>query len=291
MLLTSNEYGQVQQVELSQDISALKIQHNCATAMVSLYGGHVLSWQPSGEKEIFWLSQTSEYQQGKAIRGGIPLCWPWFGAHPDDIDNKMGNHGFARTQCWKIEFIDISKQGVEICLNWHGENMNPLWPFAGELKQNLFFGESFKQVFTMKNNSAIDAYYTGALHSYFAVSSPNNVKVDALAQATFYDKLTGKNCEPQPLVNAVGPVDRIYHTDKVMTLVDENWQREITLKTINTQQWVFWNPGEEVAKKMADIHLNGEQEFVCLEAANTQMQLLPAGQSASMEQIISVCRR
>lgn len=291
MLLSKNEYGQVQKVELSQDISALKIQHNSTTAMVSLYGGQVLNWQPTGEKEVFWLSKTSDFEQGKAIRGGVPLCWPWFGAHPDDIDNKLGNHGFARTQHWQVDNIHISEQGVEISLGWHGSNMNALWPFACELKQTLFFGLSFKQTLMMINHSTIDAYYTGALHSYFAVSSPRNVKIDALAQASFFDKLTGQSCEPQSLENAVGPVDRIYHTDKVMSLIDDGWHREITLKSTNTQQWVFWNPGTEVANTMADVNLNGEQEFVCLEAANTEMQLLPAGQSAIMEQTVSVCHR
>ncbi len=288
MLLTKNEYGQVYQAELSKGISVLEVEHKSASATVSLYGGQVLSWQPTGEKEVFWLSTVSDFEQGKAIRGGIPLCWPWFGAHPDDFDNNKGNHGFARTQQWQVDSIDISEQGVEIGLVWQGNNMNKLWPFSSKLKQVLFFGQSFKQILCMTNLSDADAYYTGALHSYFAVSTPKAVQIPALEQATFYDKLTEKLCEPQLLKNGVGPVDRIYHTDKTMRIIDNHWQRVIELKARNTQQWVFWNPGVELANNMADIHSNGEQEFVCLEAANTQMQLLASGQSASMEQEILV---
>jgi len=288
VLLAKNEFGQVYQVDLSQDLSALVVEHSRVKAKISLYGGQVLSWQPSGEKDVFWLSKDSAFEQGKAIRGGIPLCWPWFGSHPNDNENKADNHGFARTQVWQVDYVDISKQGVEVCLNWQGENMNDLWPFACQLKQVLSFGRSFKQVFQMKNLSDIDAYYTGALHSYFSISSPKNIKVAALEQASFDDKLTEQRCQPQLLENGVGPIDRIYHTKNVMSIVDSQWQRIIELKATNTQQWVFWNPGAELANNMADIHHNGEQEFVCLEAANTEMQLISAGKSVKMEQEISV---
>jgi glucose-6-phosphate 1-epimerase len=287
-LLTENEFGQVYQEELSQHLFALVIEHPKVSAKVSLYGGQVLSWQPCGEKEVFWLSKDSAFEKGKAIRGGIPLCWPWFGVHPNDNKNIAGNHGFARGQLWQLDNVKISEQGVEICLSWQGENMSDLWPFACQLKQVLFFGHSFKQVLQMENLSTEDAYYTGALHSYFAISSPENIKISALEQASFDDKLTGELCPPQPLENGVGPVDRIYHTNRVMNIVDSQWQRTIELNTTNTKQWVFWNPGVELANNMVDIHQNGEQEFVCLEAANTQMQILAAGESITMEQEISI---
>ncbi|MBL4941811.1 MAG: D-hexose-6-phosphate mutarotase [Colwellia sp.] len=287
-LLAKNEFGQVNQVELSQGLFALVIEHSKAKATISLYGGQVLSWQPQGQQEVFWLSNDANYKQGKAIRGGIPLCWPWFGAHPNDNENKAGNHGFAREQLWQCEKININEQGIEICLVWQGENMNALWPFACQLTQVLFFGQSFKQTLIMQNLSGNDAYYTGALHSYFSVSSPKNIKVAALELASFDDKLTGQLCSPQVLENGVGPIDRIYHTDHVMTIIDSQWQRVIELQTKNTQQWVFWNPGVNLANNMADIHHGGEQEFVCLEAANTQKQLLAAGSTETIEQQISV---
>jgi len=287
-LLAENKYGQVNQVELSPGLSELVIEHPKCKARVSLYGGQVLSWIPSGQKEVFWLSETSSFEQGKAIRGGIPLCWPWFGAHPDDSENKIGNHGFARIELWQIIDIDISAQGVEIRLGWQGENMHALWPYACQLEQVLFFGELFKQRLKMKNLSKSDAYYTGALHSYFLVSSPKDIKISALDLASFHDKLTNQQCLPQPVENSVGPIDRIYYTNDSMNIVDSKWQRTIELKSSNCKEWVFWNPGVGLASQMADIHPSGEQEFVCLEAANTQMELLPAGEQVIMEQKISI---
>jgi glucose-6-phosphate 1-epimerase len=287
-----NDFGQVRQVKLSSDLSALIIEHKTTQAKISLYGGQVLSWQPTGEREVFWLSNNSTFEPGKAIRGGIPLCWPWFGVHPNDSENKAGNHGFARCQLWQVDNIDINEQGVEVSLSWQGNNMNDLWPFACQLTQVLFFGQSFTQVFTMTNLSENDAYYAGALHSYFSVSAPENATLTELAKAPFDDKLTGKACTAKPLpsilANGIDPVDRVYHSNEVMKVIDSDWQRTIALKTTNTKQWVFWNPGVELANNMADIHENGEQEFICLEAANTQMQLLGAGKSVSMSQHITV---
>ncbi|WP_114327712.1 D-hexose-6-phosphate mutarotase [Candidatus Colwellia aromaticivorans] len=291
-LLVKNDFGQVQQVKLSSDLSALIIEHKNTQAKVSLYGGQVLSWQPTDEKEVFWLSKSSDFEQGKAIRGGIPLCWPWFGVHPNDTENKEGNHGFARCQLWKIDKIDINEQGVEVSLSWQGKSINELWPFACRLTQVLFFGKSFNQVFTMTNLSENEAYYTGALHSYLSVSAPVNTTIAELAKAPFDDKLTGKACTPEPLAttlaNGIEPVDRVYHCNDVMTVVDTLWQRTIELKTTNTNQWVFWNPGVKLANNMMDIHESGEQEFICLEAANTKKQLLGAGKSLTMEQNITV---
>jgi glucose-6-phosphate 1-epimerase len=288
MLLSKNECGQVHQKKLLQGISVLEVAHNNAKAKISLYGGQVLSWQPTGEKDVFWLSKTSDFEQGKAIRGGIPLCWPWFGSHPNDVENKMGNHGFARTQQWQVDNIEISEEGIEICLYWQGVNMSDLWPFSSELKQVIFIGQSFKQVLQMTNLSDQDAYYTGALHSYFSVSSPTTIKMTALDQAPFYDKLTDQLHEPQSLESFSGPVDRIYDTNQIVKIIDAQWQRTIELNASNTNQWVFWNPGTELANAMADVHTHGEEEFVCLEAANTQMQRLAAGQTATMEQVISI---
>lgn len=292
--VVKNDFGQVQQSKLSPDLSALVIEHKNTQAKISLQGGQVLSWQPTEEREVFWLSKNSAFEQGKAIRGGIPLCWPWFGVHPNDSKNKEGNHGFARGQLWQVDNIDITEQGVEISLSWQGQNVSDLWPYACRLTQVLFFGKTLNQVFTMTNLSENDAYYTGALHSYLSVSNPANTTLIELAKAPFDDKLTGDSCTAQPLAttpaNAIEPVDRVYHSNDIMKVVDSDWQRTIVIKATNTKQWVFWNPGVELANNMIDIHEQGEQEFICLEAANTQRQLLAAGKSLTMAQNVTVKR-
>ena len=287
-VLVDNEFGQVQQINITNQVAALVIAHKTCQAKVSLYGGQVLSWQPLGQQEVFWLSKTASFEQGKAIRGGIPLCWPWFGAHPNDNENKAGNHGFARGQVWQVSKVIVSENQVEITLSFEGENMHSLWPYACKLEQKLTFSTQFTQTLTMTNLSEKEASYSAALHSYFRVSTPKSITINALNHADFDDKLTGQYCPAQALANGVGPIDRIYHTNQTMQLVDSDWQRIIDVSVENTRQWVFWNPGAELASNMVDIHAQGEQEFVCLEAANTTMQQLAAGESQTISQTIQV---
>lgn len=288
MLLFNNEYGRVIQTKTSQGSILIEIEHLFANAKISLFGGQVISWQPVGENEVFWLSKNLAVEKGKAIRGGIPLCWPWFGKHPQDSENSAGNHGFVRDKNWNLETIKIDENNVEIRLSWQGDNMSALWPNQCKLEQRLTIGKTFKQILTMQNLSSHNAYYTSALHNYFLVSSPNSVVVNGLSESTFFDKMSNKICEPKKLTNCTGPVDRIYNTNNSIQLVDKAWNRIIELKTTNTHHWVLWNPGLEIAESMIDIHSNGEQEFVCLEPANTNETLLSSGAEIKISQEISI---
>lgn len=290
--LLTNEFGHAELANIGNGIEIVKLSHQHCNASISLYAGHVLSWQPKNQQAVFWLSDTAEYKEGKAIRGGIPLCWPWFGAHHKDPDNQHGNHGFARQSQWQLTSIDISADAVNLVLTLKGVNQHLLFPIAYEVVQTLSFGQSFTQVLTMKNNSDDSIEYTGAFHSYFRISHPENVRIDGLSPLHFDDKLTGNTQNKQPLINGVGPVDRVYHSandsDKKMSIVDKQWHRTIDITTSNTAQWVFWNPGKAVADNMVDVHKGGENEYVCLEPANTQPQLIPAKSMVSISQRIDV---
>ena len=293
-ILLDNDFAQVSSIKFGQSnatecFEGLSISHPHCQAKISLYGGHVLSFKPTGHKDVLWLSEQASYQAGKAIRGGIPLCWPWFGANDKQTEEiKAENHGFARQLPWKVEALEADKNGVTVILVLVGDNQHPIWPNAYKLTQTLFFGKSLKQSLAMSNLSQEDAQYSVALHSYFTVSNPNNVSIDTLTGVSYSDKLTGTSSIQQQAVSCVGEIDRKYHSSEKMTLVDSQWQRKIDIISYNCQQWVLWNPGAELADTMADIHPQGEQEYVCLEAANTTWQDLPAGETVIISQEISI---
>jgi len=281
-----NNFGSVTTSNLSDTHICLDIKHHVCNAKVSLFGGHVLSWQPAGEKEVFWLSDNANYDLNSAIRGGIPLCWPWFGPH--EKNGIKGNHGFARNLNWQLAGIDIREDSVIITLGLSGENQHPLWPEKYSIQQELSFGKTFKQTLSVTNLSGHSVEYTGALHSYFAVGAPESCSVQTLEQAKFEDKLTGNSNEPSPLESCKGPIDRIYHSNDVAIIEDKKWQRSIEVTPLNTKQWVLWNPGKDTASKMADIHSGGENEYVCLEAANTQWSEIKAGETITIGQMIKL---
>jgi len=282
-MVTESPFGSVKLMTLSPDVQCLAINHQLASAKVSLYGGQVLSWQPVGQQDVFWLSENTLYQQGKAIRGGIPLCWPWFGGY-----KTAGNHGFVRNQQWQLDDVKVSEQGVNVILSWQGENMHSLWPTPAKLTQHLFFGASFKQRLVMHNLSDQVVQYTGALHSYFAVNHPKKTTVNGLNGALFDCKLSQEQQLTDNKENMVGPIDRIYYNKEPMEIVDAGNKRTIKVSAENTHQWVLWNPGQATAEQMADVHDSGENEFVCLEAANTQWQSIEANESVSMSQQIDL---
>ncbi|TPH16505.1 D-hexose-6-phosphate mutarotase [Litorilituus lipolyticus] len=291
-IILENPWATISQSQLANDIDVININHKLCQAKVSLYGGQVLSFIPKNQQDLFWLSETSAYEIGKAIRGGIPLCWPWFGANdkqsPESAKTSpAGNHGFARQVVWQLDNVEVTSEQVVIDIVFQGEKQHSMWPNAFQLKQTLCFGSHFEQILTMHNLSAQDAEYTSALHSYFNVSSPLFISIKELEQAAFFDKLSGKNKTKQPIAHCVGPIDRVYEFSKAVKLIDSKWQRSISIES-NASQWVLWNPGEDIANSMADIHPKGEQNFVCLEAAQTTWQNLPAGKSAKLRQKITV---
>ncbi|OUS30381.1 hypothetical protein A9Q98_05160 [Thalassotalea sp. 42_200_T64] len=279
-----NEFGVIKTFTVNDEIEVIAIEHRLCTAQFSLHGGHVLSWKPQDHEEVFWLSNDTRYQIGAAIRGGIPLCWPWFGSF-----KQAPNHGFARTSVWQIEQLQMTSAGVRIELLLSGAEYAADWPYAFTVRQVVTFADTFSQQLMISNDGKTDFQFTDALHSYFRVSGPENVTIPDLNESIFDDKINQlSQCDPLDILDCVGPIDRIYQNDSSMTIVDKGAKRAIEINKTNFAQWVLWNPGIEIANSMADIHAQGEQEFVCLEAANTNWINLPAGETTVVSQQIQL---
>lgn len=287
-----NSFGLIESFELSSGIQGIRFKHKHCCGEISLYGGQVLGWQPTGHKPIFWLSRAAEYKEGFAIRGGIPLCWPWFGGEVKDTNQALipvSNHGFARQSQWQLSRTEINDDNITIELTLKGHNNSNYWPAKFTLTQTLIFSDTFEQRLEIQNLSQQSVEYTGALHSYFCVGDPAEVKIKTLNNVSYDDKLTGIVGKFSELVNCKGPIDRVYHSAVQQSICDNKWQRKITVSSTNCHQWVLWNPGVD-ANKMADMHQMAENEFVCLEAANTQWQIINANSSHTMSQKISVSK-
>jgi glucose-6-phosphate 1-epimerase len=287
-IIAENEFGQIKQGSLTDRISTLEISHKTCSAKISLYGGQVLAWQPVNQQAVFWLSDDAIFEQGTPIRGGIPLCWPWFGPYQAPSGEKAGNHGFARQRNWLLDDVKISKESIIVSLLLSGENEHALWPYKYQLKQELVFSHDFEQKLLITNLSSKAFEYSAALHSYFAVSSPENTHISPLAAFHFDDKVTGKVQQLDALDNCLGEIDRVYYSNNVCLIEDKKENRTIKVSSTNCQQWVLWNPGADLANNMKDLHQGSENEFVCLEAANTEKHVVQANETVMIAQKVSL---
>jgi glucose-6-phosphate 1-epimerase len=264
-------------------------------AAVSLYGAHVLSYRPSGKEEVLWMSEKSEFAEGKAIRGGIPVCFPWFGKHASDP--KKPQHGFARLTMWRVAGASKLTDGsVELRLAMSDTpSTRELWPhpFAAELVVTV--GGALRVELRCTNTGTEAFTYSDALHSYFRVSDCANVKVEGLGGVTYYDAGDdAPKTQTEKLLEIRGEVNRRYmETDAECVIEDSGFKRTIRVGKQNSHTTVVWNPWSETAAKMADMADDGYRTMLCVEAVNAfeDSPAVPPGGTTSLETIIAAEER
>lgn len=248
--------------------------HNAhATAKISLYGGQILSYRPHDvPHELMFLSEKALYQKGKAIRGGAPLCWPWFGADPENQGRPA--HGFARTHLWQLlSTQSLSDGATRVIL---GLNDSPdtlvLWPHQFALELKMIIGKTLKLSLSTHNLSKQAMSISQAIHSYFAVGNIAQTEVVGLEQRHYIDKSkAGQNTlrTQDGSIQIEQEVDRIYlNSPCEVQIHDHTRQRRIRIQSTGSASTVVWNPWIEIAAQMADLNNDDYQRFICVETAN-----------------------
>jgi D-hexose-6-phosphate mutarotase len=278
-------------VELGDGLISANITNPHATASICLQGGHVLSWQPSSTAEpVIWMSADAQFAVGKAIRGGIPVCWPWFGAHASD--DKLPAHGFARTQPWQVKGSRSLDDGsTEISLTMPlTQSMQTMWSLASlnmtQLDMLINVGKTLKIALITRNLGDHDFSITEALHTYFVVNDLAHVQVEGLDSVHFHDKAAGWTEGDQTgAISFEQEVDRVYvNTPDRCTIVDTGFKRRIHIAKLGSQSTVVWNPWAARAAQMGDLGADGWKHFVCVESANAlgNAVTVPAGKSHTL---------
>jgi glucose-6-phosphate 1-epimerase len=238
--------------------------------VVSLYGAHVLSYRPRGKSEVFWMSALSEFSEGKPIRGGIPVCFPWFGPHATDAQKPQ--HGFARLHIWTVAGASVLPDGgIELRLTLTDTQATmALWPhsFAAELTVTLTSSLEVRLRCTNTGDAAFT--YSDALHSYFAVSDIANVKIHGLSGAKFLEaKGNEQHRQNEELLEIRGEVNRRYiGTTSECIIEDAGMPRKIRVGKKGSTVTVVWNPWKDTAKQIADMPDDGYKTMICVEAVN-----------------------
>lgn len=263
------------------------------TATVSVYGGHVVAWAPKSSgaplpRPVLFCSPRTAWGGGKAIRGGVPICWPWFGARRDDPrpDGRASPaHGFARTRPWFVERIDVADNGrVEVVLLLVSDDDTlALWPHAFEARLHASFGTTLSLALDVKNVDDTAFEMEGALHTYLHVGDVGAIRVGGLGGTRFFDKVTGETSTSMraPLTLS-GETDRVYLGTKQAVVVDDPvLARTIRVEKGGSTATVVWNPGVEKATTMLDLGGDAWRSFVCIEAANVAPQTVHLSPGAS----------
>ena len=270
----------------------LAITNTHGTVELTPYGGHILSYQPTGQAPVLFVSQASAYVPGKPIRGGIPVCWPWFGPRVDDP--AMPLHGFARLLFWKVEAVNVDVEGTEVRLSLRDDaRTRQYWPHDFELTLRVVLGKRLHVELTTRNTGSQPFVLTQALHTYFTVGDIGRVAITGLEPTTYFDSLTRLLVAPEGVPIAFhGEVDRVYaDTTADCRIRDAALKREIGVAKRGSRSTVVWNPWIEKSKRMPDF---GDDEFLgmlCIEAANARDDAvtLSPGQTHTLAQILSVC--
>jgi glucose-6-phosphate 1-epimerase len=220
--------------------------------------------------DILWMSPDSKFQVGSPIRGGIPVCFPWFGPHK--TDSSMPQHGFARLMYWNVQEIAAlptgeTKVGLQLCSS---DETKTYWihDFSAEL--SIVVGKKLKATLKVTNTSATPFEYTCALHSYYNISSVEEITIKGLQNARYYNQLEpGEFIQELPLLEIKKAETRHYFdTETACIINDPIFGRRISVAKAGSKVTTVWNPGEETCRKIDDIPDDAFHSFICIEAVN-----------------------
>src|SRR6202167_4730323 len=236
-----------------------------ATAEIYLHGAQLTSWHPAGAEEVIFLSQHAQWEPGRAIRGGIPVCFPWFRNKADDP--KAPSHGFVRTKAWQLDSVAGNGDSVTISLSTGSdEATRAWWPHDFLLVHRLTVGAELVQELTVSNTGTAPLRFEEALHTYYRVGGAESVRIQGLGGVDYLDNTDG-NREKRQEVDIVftTPTDSAYlNTTHAVEILDPILRRRIRLEKENSRTTVVWNPWVEGAHALPDMADDGGRARACV---------------------------
>ena len=247
---------------LNNELPILKITHPTAEAKLSLHGGHLLQFKPAGHKDIIWLSEQAQFSTNAAIRGGVPICWPWFGriAQP--------SHGFARTSLWQLMDHQESHDGVIIRLLLEdNEYTRTFWPHAFKAILTFTIGVTLTIDLDIQNTGQQPWRFSGALHTYFHLGDAPSSYITGMGPK-YLDSLNhNKRTTGETQLPINQAIDRVYLAPEASIHIhDTDHQRIIQVENRGHNAAVIWNPWQEGAEGMNDMTNEGYKTMACVES-------------------------
>jgi D-hexose-6-phosphate mutarotase len=281
----------IEETENRAGLPELLLEHGQSRVRLSLQGAHVTEYSVNNEN-LLWVSQSARYAPGIAIRGGIPLCWPWFGASLDNAD--WPQHGFARTSRFRRVGERSDAQGMSVTLALDEAPAIADWQGAASLEVEIRLSDQLWMELRTVNLSDHDLPVGVGLHSYFRISDSHTVSVPALTGLAYLDKPAGFAHRTQDTaLHIEGEVDRVYlQAPRTVELIDPARQGAVIIEAWGNTDLVVWNPGPTVAASLGDFDDDGYRQMICIEPALAlgNRQRLAPGESIAVGQRIRWAR-
>jgi len=272
-------------------LEALDVHHPLFSARVFLQGAHLSHYAPEGDRNWLWLSNQARFETGRAIRGGIPVCWPWFGVpdrNPPEVRRRIQTeaaHGYARTALWQVEDVRESGEEVEISLSLNAtSDFTDVWDGRARLLLTFVFCEDSCQLALTTSNAGNEPLaITQALHTYLPVGDIERTSVEGLDGVDYVDTLEAWTIRQQSgPIRFAGETDRFYLSGRPVQLSSPHGR--FGLRTTGSDSTVIWNPGPDKAASLSDFNPSDWTGMLCVEAANaaSDFRALESGQSHTL---------
>ncbi|KUJ72418.1 hypothetical protein AVO41_00960 [Thiomicrospira sp. WB1] len=268
-------------------LTLIEVNNDFARLVMTTHGASVLSFAPrldTGElqPDLLWVSERAHYSGEKPVRGGIPICWPWFGV---SAEPGLPAHGFVRNMTWQLVSSDSDEQGrTRLTFRIHDTPQSrALWPWHFELSLEVLVGAELTLTLTSRNLDTKPFVITEAMHSYFSVSDANEVFVTGLGDSVCHDKLTDlPPYRAEDVLSIVPPLDRVYlNQPGQVQLHDPGKKRNIEIEKTGATATVVWNPGAELIGGFDDMDNQAWSKMLCVEAGNVLDQSIVVAPQAS----------
>lgn len=276
---------------ITPEYPIIKVSNAFAKATICCHGAHLTEYTPLNSKSLIFLSEKAEFRVGKAVRGGIPICWPWFNAHPNNLD--LPSHGFVRNNFWELVEIKEDDQTTDLKFNFPFTDQH-FEMIGGKVNLQLLISIGKKLTIELSTTNLDDKEIPigGAIHTYLAVNDIAQCTVKGLKYAHFFDSLTRKEgISENELLKFSQEYDRVFiQTDSSTVLQDASINRTIQIDKVNSQATCVWNPWIKKASSIEDLDDLEYKKFLCIEALNWRedLKLLAKGETHTLGQIISL---
>lgn len=271
--------------QLEGDLVYATVSNKFGDADICLYGAHVTSFTPQKNSDILWMSTESSFEEGSPIRGGIPVCFPWFGPHPSNTEKPQ--HGFARLMYWDVIETATQENGetlikLQLCAS---EETKAYWDYDFCAEVTFIVGSTLRMTLKVSNASKEAFDYGCALHSYFSLSGIENISIEGLQTTKYHNQITsGEGIQESEKLEIKEAITRHYYDTVTPCVInDPVFGRRIRVDKLGSKITTVWNPGKETCVQIADIADDAYHAFVCLETVNAYNDIIHLGPGESHE--------